>query len=81
MDTDRPVTVVNLTLVRFIGGPTIQGRTGSIQGVWKPEILVAVITMVGVPLEESLPDIGMKSRNVLIRVGCDDKASWVRSLG
>ena len=37
-DADKPVPVVNLPPVRFIGGPTSQGRKGSIYGCWDPEI-------------------------------------------
>ena len=50
MDADRPTQVVNLPPVRFIGAPTIQRRTGSIQGAWEPERLLAVITTVGEPV-------------------------------
>ena len=32
-------------------------------------------------MEEYLACIGMKSRNVVIYMECDGKASWVRSLG
>ena len=31
---DKPVPVVIIPRERFIGGPTRQGRTGSIQGYW-----------------------------------------------
>ena len=34
MEVDKPVTVVNLSPVRFIDGPTKQGRTENIQGYW-----------------------------------------------
>ena len=37
MGTDKPVTVVIIPPVRFIGGPQIQGRTESIQVSWDPE--------------------------------------------
>ena len=37
MDADKPVQVVNLPHVRFIGGPSKQGITGNIQGVWYPD--------------------------------------------
>ena len=38
MDADKFVPVVNILPVRFIGGPTRQVRTGSIQGSWDIEI-------------------------------------------
>ena len=67
MDADKPVPVVDLPPVKFIGITTNQGITGNIQGDWYPE-LVAVITTVGVPVEEDLAYIGMKSRNVVIHL-------------
>ena len=81
MDADKPVPVVILPPVRFIGGPTRQGRTGSIHVSSDPEISVAVITTVGIPVEEALADIGMKTRNVVIHMECDVEASWVKLLG
>ena len=36
MDKDKPVPVVNLPPVRFIGGSIKQGITDSIQGYWYP---------------------------------------------
>ena len=36
MGSDKPVPVVILPPVRFIGRPTIQGITGRIQGSWDP---------------------------------------------
>ena len=38
INADKHVPVVNLPPVRFIGGHTSQGRTGSIYGCWDPEI-------------------------------------------
>ena len=81
MDVDKPVLVVILPPVRFIGGPTIQVKTGAIQVSCDPEISVAVITTVGLPVEEYLADIGMKTRNVVIHMECDGEASWVKSIG
>ena len=81
IDTYKPVPVVNIPPMRFIGGLTRQGRTVSIHGAWEPEISVAVITTVGVPVEEALDDIGMKSINVVINMECDGEAYWVKSLG
>ena len=71
MDADKPVPVVNLPPVSFIGGPSNQVRTGYIQGVWDPDILVAVATAVGVLAEEALFYIGMNASSVLIRLECD----------
>ena len=68
MDTDKPVPVVDLPPMKYIGITTNQGITVNIQGAWYPEISVAVITTVGVPVEEDLAYIGMKSRNVVIRL-------------
>ena len=34
MDADKSVPVVIIPTVRFIGGPTMRGITGSIQGSW-----------------------------------------------
>ena len=51
MYVDKPVPVVNLPHVRFIGGPTNQGITGNIEGAWDPEISVAVIITMGVTVE------------------------------
>ena len=80
MDADKSVLVVNLTPVRFTCGPTRQGRTGSIQVAWYPERSVAVITMVGVPVEEDLNDIEMKTRIVVIHLEYGGDASWLKSI-
>ena len=40
-----------------------------------------MITTVGIPLEEDLDNIGMKTRNVVIHMECDGEASWVKLLG
>ena len=69
MDSDKPVTVANLPPVRFIGGPTRQGRRGIIQVSWYPETSVAAIATVGIPVEEDLADIGIKTRNGVIHMG------------
>ena len=73
--------MVNLTPVSFICGLTRQERTGIIQVYWDPEISVSVITTVGVPVEEDLADIGMKSRNVVIHMVCDGEESWIKTIG
>ena len=81
MDADKTVPVVNIPPVRFIGGHSKKVKTGKIQGYLELEILVAVITTVGVPVEEALEDIVMKPRNVVIYLECAGKVSWVMSLG
>ena len=53
MDADKPVQVVNIPPVRFIGGPSKQGIKGDIQGYWYPDRSVAVLMSVGIPLEEA----------------------------
>ena len=68
---DKPVPVVNIPTVRFIGAPPRQVITETIQVVWDSEISVAMITMVGLPVEEALADIGMKAINVVIHMKCD----------
>ena len=80
MDADKPVPVVNLPHVRFICGPSKQGRTGNIQGEWDPDILVAVIMALGVPVEEALSDIGKNSRIAAIHLECDGEEEWIKSL-
>ena len=52
MDVDKAVPVGNLSPVKFIGGPQKQKIIGNIKVAWDPEILVAVITTVGVLVEE-----------------------------
>ena len=81
MDADKPVSVVNCQPVRFIGVSTSQVRTGSRKGSRDPEISIAVITTVGVPVEKHLADIIIKSVNVVINMKCNGMASWVSSLG
>ena len=81
MDADKPVLVSIIPLMRFIGGPKRKGKTGRIQGYWDPEISLAVITTVGIPVEEALADIGTKTINVVIHMKCDVEESWVKLLG
>ena len=81
MGAEKPVPVVILLPVRFISGPTRHGRTGIIQGSWDPERSVPVIATVGIPVEEDLVDIVMKTRNVVIHMECDGEASWVKLIG
>ena len=71
MDIDKPVPVVNLPPVMFICGISKQVRTGNIQGAWDPDRSVAVVTSVGVPVEEALSDIIMNSKRAVIRLECD----------
>ena len=66
--------------MRFIGSYKKQGKTVNIQGSWDPERLFAVITTVGVPVEEAFHDIGMKYIKVVIHLECGGKVSWVMLL-
>ena len=75
MDADKPVPVVNIPSVRLISATKKQGIICSIRGAWDPEILVAVITTVGVPVEEALADIVMKAKKLVIHMECDVEAS------
>ena len=81
IDADKPIPVVILPLVKFIGGTTMHGRTGIIKGSREPEISVDVITTVGITVEEALDDIGMKTINVVIRIEFDGESSWVKLIG
>ena len=81
IDADKPIPVVILPPVRFIGDPTIQKRTGSKQESWYPEISVAVITTAAVPVEDDLDYIGKKNRNGVIHMEFYGEASWVNLLG
>ena len=80
MDADKPVPVVNIPPVKFIGITTNQGITVNIQESCYPEISVAVIITVGVPVEEYLADIGINFRKVVIIMEYDVKTYWVRSI-
>ena len=68
MEADKPVPVVNISAVRFIGDPSKKGRTGNIQGAWVPDWSLAVVAAVGVPVEEKLSDIGMNARRAVIHL-------------
>ena len=57
MGADKTAPVVILPPVKFIGGPTRQGIKVSMQGSWDLKISVAVISTVGIPVEEALADI------------------------
>ena len=71
MDAYKPVPVVNIPPMSFIGVPSKQGITGNIHGVWDPDRSVAVVTSVVVPVEESLPGIGVNSRRAVVNLECD----------
>ena len=81
MDEYKPVPVVFLPHLRFIGVTTRHVRTGSVQGSWDPERSASIISTVGIPVEEALADIGIKIINVVIHMECDGESSWVKSLG
>ena len=76
MGAYKPVPVVNLPPVRFIGGPSRQGISGNIQGDWDPDISVALVTVMGVTLEEVLSDIGMNVRRSVIHLEFDCEEDW-----
>ena len=48
MDEDKPILVVNLPPVRFLGGPAKKGIPGNMKGAWDPLKMVAVVTTMGV---------------------------------
>ena len=50
MDENKPVPVVNLPTVRFIGAPPKQGIIDTIQGERDPDRSVSLVTSVGVPV-------------------------------
>ena len=81
MGAYKPVPVIILSPVKFIGVPMRQGRTGRIQGSWYPKRSVAMITMVGIPVEEALDYIGIKIINVVIHMECGGEASLVTFIG
>ena len=70
-DAYKPVPVVNLPPVRFIGVPSKHGITGNTREAWYPDILVELITAVCVPVEEALSDIGMNARRAVIHLEYD----------
>ena len=63
--------MVNIPLVRFIGAPTRQERTGSIHGDWDTNISVTVVMAMGLPVDEKLSDIGMNARRAVIKLEYD----------
>ena len=54
--------------MKVIVFPTRKERTDNIQEAWDPEILVSVITTVGVPVDEALSDIVMNARIEVIHL-------------
>ena len=71
MDSDKPIPVGNLTTLRFVGVNTRQRIIDNMKLECYPERTKAVITTVGVPVEEALSDIGMNYRKVVIHMECD----------
>ena len=72
--------MVNIPPVGFIGGPSKQVRKENIQGEWDPGISVAVVTAMGVPVEEALSGILMNDSKVVIHLECDGKKEFLKSL-
>ena len=66
--------------MKFASGNTNQVITGNIQGVWDPDISVAVITAVGIPVEEVLLCIGMNDRRAVINLERDCEEDLLKSL-
>ena len=79
-DTYKPVPVVNIPSVRFIGGPSKQGSIENVQGYWDLDRSAEVITAVDVPVDWVLSDIGMNSRRAVVRLECDGDEEWINSL-
>ena len=80
LDADEPILVGNIQLLHFTGGPTNKRRTGNIWGDWGPDRSVAVVTAVGVPVEELLSDIVMNARIAVINLECDCEEAWIKPL-
>ena len=70
----------NIPPLKLVGEPTKQVIQVKIQRSWHPNILVAVVTDVGVPVEDALLDIGMDARRVIIRLEYNCEESWIKSL-
>ena len=43
MDTDKPISVVNIPPLGFVGGPTNNLIRGNMQVYWDPEIPVSAV--------------------------------------
>ena len=54
MNAETPIPVGNIPPLNFLGGPKNHGNSGNTNTSWEPEILVAVVTEVGVPVEKYL---------------------------
>ena len=80
MDAEKPILLVNLPSLNFTCGPTNQRITGNIWGSWDPDRSVAVVTAVGVPVEELLSDIVMNARIAVINLECDCEEAWIKPL-
>ena len=66
IDAYEPILIVNLPPVIFIVIPKKQVITDNIQRAWYPNRSVAVVTYVGVPVEEALSEIVMNTRRAVI---------------
>ena len=67
----------NIISLKFAGGPTNQGRTGNMQGDWYPDRSLAVVTDVGVPVEEDLSNIIINTRRELVNLEYDCEEAWI----
>ena len=68
MDIEKPITVVNIPSLGFVGDPKNQGRTCIMNVFWEPQLMVVVVIIVGIPVEEALVDIFMNSRNLVVNL-------------
>ena len=66
MDTEIPMIVRNIPPLSFLGTTTKKVITGNMKVAWDPEILVEVVTEVGVTSVESLSDIGINAINEVV---------------
>ena len=78
--TDKPILVVNLQPLKFVGGTVNQGRTGKIKGYWDPDISVAVVIVVGVRVADFLYGIIMNARIAVICLKFNCEEDWKNSL-
>ena len=63
---DKPILVGNLPPFKSASGTTKQGRIGNIKRDWDTYRSLAVVTAVGILVEEALSDIGMNTRRAVI---------------
>ena len=68
MDIYKPIPVGSFPPLRSFGGHKNQGITGNIQVKRNPDISVAVVKAVGIPVEEALADIGMNTKKAVIHL-------------